>query len=109
MRMRIPMLAPLAGILLSLPVAGSSLALDTLTPGQASAATGSEECPVLTQVKYPFLACATSPSGGKILVATGDVATNVSGRQGPYGLEFPEGSGYWGRTPDTRDGRLTDW
>ncbi len=102
--MRIRLLALVAG----LTVSGPALALDTLTPAAASTPTAADQCPVLTQVKYPFLQCVTMTTGGKVLADAG-VAPTVAGRQAPYGMEFPEGVGYWGRKPSVRDGRLTDW
>ena len=44
-----------------LQLAGSASALDAIDPGDATAAAG--ECPVLVQIKYPFVTCSAGASG----------------------------------------------
>jgi hypothetical protein len=73
-------------------LATPALASDALTLAEAAADTGANECPVLTQVKYPFLRCTTDAHGVKEVVKKIGSASYTSDRQVPRLYEFVEGT-----------------
>lgn len=82
-------LTPAAGL-----VATPASALDTLSLPVAE--TGADECPRLTQIKYPWMSCTRTAWGAKTLrTPTGD-DTYESERRMPSWSEFVDGDGYFG-------------
>jgi hypothetical protein len=82
-------LAPAAGLL-----ARPASALDTLSLPVEETAAG--ECPRLTQIKYPWIACDTTASGAKILRTPRGDQTYQSERRMPSWSDFVDGLGYFG-------------
>jgi hypothetical protein len=81
----------------SLALALPAAALPGISLSEPVPATGPDECSVLSQIKYPWLACATGADGAKRFVG-GTIAANAGwddDRQIPLGHEFVEGHGNW--------------
>ena len=83
--------------LFSLGLAAPAWSLPGLTLEESAREVAEDECPVLTQIKYPWLRCTTNEWGGKSL-SDPTVAANAtwdSDRRIPIGHEWVEGTGAW--------------
>ena len=82
-------------------VAGSAAALPGISLSEPLPEVGADECPVLTQIKYPWLQCATNERGGRSITSA-TVSANASwqaDRSLPLGDAFVEGDGWWAESP----------
>ena len=75
--------------------AGSALPEDSPAAAGASAeaANRAVECPLLTQVKYPFIRCETDALGNVVFDSAPQV---IDGLRIPAMDSFIEGPGHWG-------------
>ena len=76
-------------------LASSAHALPSISLDEPIAEPAADECPLLTRIKYPWLACTTTADGRRIF-AGGTVPANAtweSERQIPLGFEWIEGLG----------------
>lgn len=81
-------------------VAGGASALPGISLSGPLAEVAADECPVLTQIKYPWLECTTDALGTRS-ISTATVPANASwdsDRSIPIGHAWVEGEGAW-RTP----------
>ena len=85
--------AALLVFLLSFALAGAATALDGIDLSEPLEPVAEGECPRLTQIKYPFLSCAT----GQIGQSDSD-ETWENSRRMPMQGKWNEGNGYWGPT-----------
>ena len=91
-----------AGLLFSLLLTSPAAALPGISLAEAAAEVGAEECPLLIQIKYPWLGC-TSDAEGRRSFTMATVAANASwdgDRQIPLGHTFVDGDGAWLRASD---------
>ena len=94
MRMWIAKTLTLCGLLLG---AVSASAVTPLSLEDTQRELGPNDCPVLTQVKYPWLTCAVSATGGRT-ISNATVAPNATwdaDKRIPRGHVFVDGQGGW--------------
>ena len=70
---------------------GSAQALDGINLSEPVEPPAEGECPLLTQIKYPFISC-EKPAGDAPVVNH----TWENSRRIPISSDFIEGNGYWG-------------
>ena len=91
------MLRNAAAVVLTLLFANTALALDGIELSNPPQAVGEGECPLLVQIKYPFMTCAGADAS-KVVNApptdTNRVWNEV--RQIPLMSIWTESDGYWG-------------
>ena len=87
------------GIAIAL-LAGPASAESRFSPSEASRAIAADECPLLTQIKYPWLACETRAPGTRSIttVTVPAEASWARNRSLPIGDDWVEGEGAW-QTP----------
>ena len=81
------------GFLVSFVGASPVAALPGISLSEALPDVGADECPVLIQIKYPWLQCATNERGGRSIISA-TVSANASweaDRSIPRGHPFAEG------------------
>ena len=87
----------IAAILSSLLLAGAASALPGISLSQPLPKVADDACPLLTQIKYPWLRCAQNAHGGKSFTTT-TVQASASwetDRSIAIGHDFVEGEGAW--------------
>ncbi len=85
------MLRNAASAVLALLFANSAAALEGIDLSQPLPATAPGECPLLVQIKYPFLTCASGQIG-----QSGASELWEDSRQIPKMSDWTEGNGTWG-------------
>ena len=78
-------------------VSGAASALPGISLSEPPAEVAADECPVLTQIKYPWLGCASNAHGGRSFTRA-TVAANArweTDRTIALGHEWVEGEGNW--------------
>ena len=87
----------IAAILSSLLLAGAASALPGISLSQPLPEVAADACPVLTDIKYPWLRCVRNSHGGKSFTpaTVRAVASWRTDRTIAIGHEFVEGTGAW--------------
>ncbi len=80
----------------SLALAAPAGALESISLSVPFEESAAEECPRLTQIKYPWIQCSPNAWGGKTLNTPSESDSWSESRRIPPLSEFSDGGGYWG-------------